>query len=192
MSVGKVAGLVVLLVLGGVLAERFGSITGSTDVTDVKSVLEINENRTDQGGSAFAPSDPTNPIGYAQAMVTVLFRPFPTETGGIEQTAAAIEATILLCLVIASRRRLATIPGRLRREPYVTFALCYVLMFIFGFGSIANFGILARQRSQVVVFLFVLVSLTAAPKVVKSTRQRGQARATTRVASSSRTRAVES
>ncbi len=192
-SVGKVAGLVVLLVLGGVLAERFGSVTGSTDLTDVKSVLEINENRTDLGGSAFAPANPTNPVGYVQAAVTVLFRPFPMESGGgLEQTAAAVEATFLLCLAIASRRRLATIPGRLRRQPYVTFALCYVLMFIFGFGSIANFGILARQRSQVVVFVFVLLSVTAAPKAVKATRQRGQARATTRVTNSSRTRAVES
>ena len=55
-----------------------------------------------------------------------------------------------------------TIPGRLRTQPYVTLALFYVLMFIFGFGTIANFGILARQRSQVMPFLFVLLSLTAA------------------------------
>ena len=35
-------------------------------------------------------------------------------------------------------------------------------MFTFGFGTIANFGILARQRSQVMPFLFVLLSVTAA------------------------------
>jgi hypothetical protein len=195
-SVGKVAGLVVLLVLGAVLAERFGSVTGSTDITDVKAVLEINESRTDQGGSAFAPADPTNPVGYVEAVVTVLFRPFPNETGGLEQSAAAIEAAFLLCLTIASWSRLKTVPRRLRREPYVTFALAYVLMFIFGFGSIANFGILARQRSQIVVFFFVLLAVNAAPKAVpeklQATRQRGQARTTTRVTNSSRTRAVES
>jgi hypothetical protein len=44
----------------------------------------------------------------------------------------------------------------------VTLGLFYVLMFAFGFGTIANFGILARQRSQVVPFLFVLLSVTAA------------------------------
>src|SRR4029453_2762711 len=129
---------------------RFGTVVGSADLTDVNSVLAINQNRTDQGGSAFTPADPTNPLGYAEATVTVLFRPFPTETGGLEQSAAAIEALALLCIVVASWRRLFTVPARLRRQPYVTMALLYLAMFIFGFGTIGNFGILARQRSQVI------------------------------------------
>ena len=162
-SVGKVAGLVFLLVLGAVLVQRFGdTVAGSADLTDVDSVLAINANRTEQGGSAFHASDPTTPVGYVVAVVTVLFRPFPNETGGIEQTAAALEAFFLLCVFVASWRRLMTIPGRLRAQPYVTLALFYVLMFAFGFGTIANFGILARQRSQVMPFLFVLLSVTAA------------------------------
>lgn len=186
-SLGKVAGLVVLVVLGGVLAERFGSIVGSTDVTDVNAVLAINESRTEQGGSAFSPADPTNPVGYVEAAVTVLFRPFPSETGGLEQTAAALEAVVLWCLVVASWRRISTIPGRLRREPYVTFALCYLAMFIFGFGTIANFGILARQRSQVMPFLFVLLSVTAVYE-----RGSGKARPTSRATRSSTSRAISS
>ena len=64
-------------------------------------------------------------------------------------------------MFIASWRRLMTIPGRLHAQPYVTLAVCYLLMFVFGFGTIANFGILARQRSQVLPFVFVLLSLTA-------------------------------
>jgi hypothetical protein len=35
-------------------------------------------------------------------------------------------------------------------------------MFIFGFGTIGNFGILARQRSQVMPFLFVLLAVSSA------------------------------
>ena len=70
------------------------------------------------------PSIPPNPVGYVEAAVTVLFRPFPNETGGLEQTAAALEAVCRCCvLFITSWRRLVTIPGRLRTEPYVTFAL---------------------------------------------------------------------
>ena len=96
-SVGKVAGLVFLLVLGAVLVQRFGdTLAGSADLTDVDSVLAINANRTEQGGSAFDASDPTTPVGYVVAVVTVLFRPFPNETGGLEQTAAALEAFFLL------------------------------------------------------------------------------------------------
>jgi hypothetical protein len=192
-SLTKIAGLVVLVVLGGVLAERFGTVVGSADLTDVNSVLAINQNRTDQGGSAFTPADPTNPLGYAEATVTVLFRPFPTETGGLEQTAAAIEALALLCIVVASWRRLFTVPARLRRQPYVTMALLYLAMFIFGFGTIGNFGILARQRSQVIPFMFVLLSVSSFyERSGPGPRRRGKANSTNLRTRSSTSRAVTS
>jgi hypothetical protein len=193
-SVGKAAGLVVLIVLGGVLVQRSGSVIGSADLTDVKAVLAINESRTDLGGSAFEASDPTNPLGYAQAAVTVLFRPFPTETGGLEQTAAALEAFALWCLVVVGWRRLATIPGRLRREPYVAFALFYLAMFIFAFGTIGNFGVLARQRSQLIPFVFVLISLTAVYRRPggSAPERSGNARSTSLPTRSSTSRAISS
>jgi hypothetical protein len=192
-SLAKVAGLVVLVVLGGVLAERFGSVVGSADITDVNAVLAINQSRTDLGGSAFAAADPTNPVGYAEAVVTVLFRPFPTETGGLEQTAAAIEALALWCIVVASWRRLFTVPARLRRQPYVTFALLYLAMFIFGFGTIGNFGILARQRSQAIPFVFVLLSVSSAyERAGRGPGRRGKATSTNLRTRSSTSRAVTS
>jgi hypothetical protein len=196
-SIGKIAGLVVLVVLGGVLAERFGSLVGSKDLTDVNAVLEINQTRTDIGGSAFTPADPTNPLGYVEAGVTVLFRPFASETGGVEQTAAALEDLFLVVLVVLSWRRLASIPRRLRSEPYVTFALSYVLMFVFGFGTISNFGILARQRSQLMPFVFVLLSLTAAGRARRPDRSypgraAGHPRPTNRSTRSSTSRTIAS
>jgi hypothetical protein len=49
----------------------------------------------------------------------------------------------------------------LRSRPYVAFALTFVLVFVAAFGVISNFGILARQRTQVLPFVFVLLSLPA-------------------------------
>ena len=60
-----------------------------------------------------------------------------------------------------SVRRLASIPKRLRSEPYIIYALAYALMFFFAFATIANFGILARERSQVMPFMFVLLAIPA-------------------------------
>lgn len=191
-SIGKVAGLIVLLVVGAVLADRFGSLVGSRDLTDIDAVLELSETRTSLGGSQFAPADPTNPIGYGQSVVTVLFRPFPSETGGLEQTAAALEAFFLLCLTIASWRRLVTIPRRLRDEAYVMFSLCYVAMFIFGFGAIANFGILARQRSQVMPFVFVVLSITVMERHNRVRALPGTPRSTRRSGGTSTSRAISS
>jgi uncharacterized membrane protein len=47
----------------------------------------------------------------------------------------------------------------LRSEPYVTYAIVYLLIFFFAFGTIGNFGILARQRTQAMPLLFVLLAL---------------------------------
>ncbi len=41
------------------------------------------------------------------------------------------------------------------------FSLAYVLMWILAFGVISNFGILARQRTQMYPFFFVLLSVAA-------------------------------
>ena len=41
----------------------------------------------------------------------------------------------------------------------MTFALVYVGVFIFVFAAIANFGILARERSMLIPMVFVLLAL---------------------------------
>ena len=167
-AIGKVAGLVVVLALGGYLATRTADLLNAQDInTDVTSALATNANRTGQGGSNFSASNPQNPLGYAQAAVTVLFRPFPFEAHGMESLLTSLEALGLLALAIAGWRRLLSIPKRVRPEPYVALALAFVLMFIFAFGTIANFGILARERSQMMPYVFVLLSLTAVAATAK-------------------------
>jgi hypothetical protein len=160
-AVGKVAGLVVVLALGGYLATRTADLLNAQDInTSVDSALTTNATRTDQGNSNFNGANPQNPVGYVQSAVTVLFRPFPFEAHGLESLATSAEALFLLGLAIASWRRLASIPRRIRPEPYVALALGFALMFFFAFGTISNFGILARERSQMMPYVFVLLSLT--------------------------------
>jgi hypothetical protein len=158
--VAKVAGLVVLLALGGYLVTRTGDLLETADITpSVDTALSSNSARTGEGGSAFSAANPTNPIGYAEAAVTVMFRPVLIEAHGTEALATAAEATFLALLCVLSWRRLITIPRRLRSQPYVAMAVAFLLMFFFAFGSIANFGILARERSQMMPFVFVLLAL---------------------------------
>jgi hypothetical protein len=170
-SIGKVAGLVVLIIAGGLLVSRSESLLNTNDTTASGSTVQsssidvaLNESahRTAQGGSVFPAANPRTPDGYAKAAVTILFRPFPTEVHGFEQLMTACEALFLLGLAIVSWRRLIAIPARLRADPYVTFAVVYILVFFFAFGTIGNFGILARQRSQVMPLVFVLLSVTPA------------------------------
>jgi hypothetical protein len=46
-----------------------------------------------------------------------------------------------------------------RRLPYVTFVVVYGLLFIVAFSSIGNFGILARERCQLLPFFLVLLAV---------------------------------
>ena len=165
-SIAKIAGLVVLVVLGVVVASRAATVLNVDDFSgsSINSALETNVRRTDEGGSSFTAANPQNPLGYVEATVTILFRPFPIESHGAEQIATSLEGLFLLGLVIVSWRRLASMFGRLRSEPYVTYAVVYLLVFFFAFGTIGNFGILARQRSQALPFVFVLLALYRATR----------------------------
>ena len=173
-SVAKVAGFVVVLLLGTVLAGRTATLLDSSDRSGagetISTALERVRVQTAEGGSSFNAPNPQRPDGYVVAIVTVLFRPFPFEAGGLEQVLAAGEGVMLAGLLVTSWRRLRTIPRRLRREPYVTLALVFFLVFVFAFASVGNFGILARERSQVMPFVFVLLSLPAIARVAKPRR----------------------
>ena len=148
-GVAKVAGFVVLLAIGALLVDPARRLPrrARPHASTVRSRRTSTAPR--RGLGAFEPADPQNPLGYARASVNILFRPFPFEAQGIEQLLTSLEALALLGLCVVSWRRLASVPFRLRRDPYVAYALSMVLMFIFVLGTIGNFGILARQRSQV-------------------------------------------
>jgi hypothetical protein len=67
-------------------------------------------------------------------------------------------------VVVGSFGRLSRLPSLAVRSPYVLFGLLYVLGFVFAFSSIENFGILARERCQLLPFAFVLICLPRKPK----------------------------
>ncbi|HEX2375354.1 MAG TPA: hypothetical protein VHO93_15345, partial [Actinomycetota bacterium] len=46
-------------------------------------------------------------------------------------------------------------------RPYVAFVAVYSLLFVFAFSTISNFGILARERTQVLPFFLVLLAIPA-------------------------------
>jgi hypothetical protein len=176
-GVAKVVGFVALLAIGGLLATQLGDFLNARDLT-IDGAIATNIEKTAQGGSAFAPADPENPIGYAKASFNVFFRPLPIEADGIDGLGTSFEAIFLAGLCLVSWRRLASVPSRLRRDPYVAYALSMVLMLIFVLGTIGNFGILARQRSQVMPFLFVLLCVVVPSRADAALPTEGRATGT--------------
>ena len=103
-----------------------------------------------------------SPLQFPRALVTVLFRPFPWEAHNAQALVSSLECLLMLGIFVSSWPRLKRLPTLMRQRPYVTFSLIYLLLFVYAFSSFGNFGILARERVQVLPFLFVLAALPRA------------------------------
>jgi len=97
-SVAKVAALFVLLAFSTVLIARTQDLLGTGDFG---AGLSYVEEKSAVGGSAFHAPNPLSPIGFPQALITVLFRPLPIEAHGLEQLLTAAEGLFLVVLSIA-------------------------------------------------------------------------------------------
>jgi uncharacterized membrane protein YhaH (DUF805 family) len=157
----KTLGLAVLAIVAGFLvlqADEFLQESGINTGTGVTSVLEQTAERTEQGGSQFAPSILESPARTPEAVASVLFRPFVTEAHNAQSALAALEGTFILILTLVRLRWMFHALRSVRRLSYVGFAFVYTGLMILAFSSIANFGLLARQRVQLLpVFLVLLL-----------------------------------
>lgn len=159
--IGKAVGVAVLLAGGGIVlsqATQFFDID-NVDRGSVEQVLDTTEQRTAQGGSAFDNEQVRSPAEFPQALVSVLFRPFLWEASNVPAVISAVESSLLLVLVASSLPRLLRLPVYLFRVPYVAYCASFVAMFVIAFSSVGNFGLLARQRTQVFPFLLVLLAI---------------------------------
>jgi len=138
------------------VAETFFGIEG----LNLESAQEVRDDvtrRTSQGGSEFTAPDSSTPFGFAAAVGTVVLRPFVWEARGI-QILTATESLLfagLLGFVVVTRGA-ALLASFNERWP--RYALTFVLAYAWGFAVVNNFGILARQRSLMFPFLFVLIA----------------------------------
>jgi hypothetical protein len=157
----KIVGIAILIVAGALVVGRTQSFFGvdNLDTTTTDEVISGVEEQTSEGtGSVFETTRPTNPLEYPNAFVSVLFRPFPHEADTGPAMIAAIEGVILICLIF-NPKRLRILPRAFARRPYVAFSVTFALLFVYGFSAIGNFGILVRQRTQVLPFVLVLAAL---------------------------------
>jgi hypothetical protein len=77
----------------------------------------------------------------------------------------AAEGSLMILLFILAVPRLRRLPSLLRRHSYLVMSLAFIVGFVYAFSAVANFGILARQRTQMLPFLLVFLALPAVPIV---------------------------
>jgi hypothetical protein len=148
--------LAVVLVLQ---AENFVESTGLQPSQGITSALQEVSDRTSQGGSEIQPSIVRSPLTAPIGAFTVLFRPLPIEANNAQALLAALEGTFLLALCGLRFRWILAAFHSFRRQAYVTLSVVYTAVFIMAFSAIANLGILARQRVQMLPFFLVLLSV---------------------------------
>lgn len=166
---GRVAGSLVLVAAGVATSYAAARFLGADDFSPsgVKELLEQTTEQTSQGGAAFRPVAVDTPVEYPWAVVTVVFRPFPTEAHNAEAMLSAFEGVALMVLVALALRRVSAAPSTLFGEPFALFACAYLAVFTYVFSAVGNFGILARQRTMLLPLLFVLLALEYARGTVR-------------------------
>ncbi len=173
-SLGQLAPLVKLITLVGVVvvAAFFLRQTeaflvrsglpvegGLASVEGVRGALGQATIQTETGGSEFQAPGLTSPGGIALSFGTVLFRPLPFEASEAQTLMAALESAWLLALVCIRIRWVTTAVRSMRRQPYVAYLIAFLIGGIIVLTSVANFGILARQRTVLLPALLILVSI---------------------------------
>jgi hypothetical protein len=153
-------------------ADRFVEGTHVDSGGGRAETLDNTAERTGQGGSAFAARPVRSPHHLPLAAITVLFRPFPMEAENGQSLVAAFEGIFLLVLSLVRAPWMISSLKRIREQSYGALAIAYVGLFIIIYSSIANFGILTRQRVQVLPLYIVLLAIPPMEKKIDSKRRR--------------------
>lgn len=180
--VGKVVGIVVLMGIGLAVVSKAASYFEVDEVSgqSVDEVLDYADQQSGTGGSEFEAVRVKSPAEFPDAFLAVLFRPWPWEAGNAQARIASAEGMALLVLGVAAATRLLRLPRYVFQVPYVAYALTYTVMFVIAFSSIANFGILTRQRTQVLPLLLVLLVTPGERRSRAATSRGGERRLSSR------------
>ncbi|MCC5952483.1 MAG: hypothetical protein JJU45_10365 [Acidimicrobiia bacterium] len=162
--------LVAGIALANVTAEHFD--VDNLGTTEVGTTLEFAAERTTQGGAGFEPVRVSTPLHYPPALATVLFRPLPFEARSLDSLVASAEGVLLALVIAVSIPRVVAAVRVARVQPYLIYAATYTMLFVYAFSAIGNFGILARQRTQVLPLVLCLLAVTAGSRVVRATSER--------------------
>lgn len=131
----------------------------------VSSTLDEITRRSSQGGSEFVPSVVKSPLQIPKALFTVLFRPLITEAHTPRALGSALEGTFLILLLLMRIPWMISALRSLRGHPYVIASFVYTGLFVIALSSVANFGLLVRQRSLVLPLAMVFLSIPPKTKV---------------------------
>src|SRR6266508_4159613 len=151
--------LIPILALGALtLIAKGRQFVGATEGTSIQSVVAQAQQQDfdSDEGSNFSPASPFTPQGLALALITANFRPFPWEAGGLLPALQSLEGVGILMLFLLKFRAIGRVLRAWRRNAMTIMVLLSTVFISIVLTSLANFGLLARQRTQVLPFLLMI------------------------------------
>ena len=154
----------VILGVAALLTAKFVH-SNSSGVHSLSGLL--NKAHVNNSGAGLGTTDvpySSDPLLYPRDVYEVLFDPLPVTARTVTQLVAATENTVILVLVLTSLRRLRLVLRAGRERAYVLLCTAFTLAFIYAFAALANLGLITRERTLMLPFLLVLLSIPMAPK----------------------------
>ena len=125
-------------------------------MAETTEFLDAQMERTAIGGSSMgAEASFLERVLYGPFLV---IRPFPWEATSATGAISSLEGLVLLTLAWNRRKQLFATAKVWRQNAFVAFVLVYSLEFLIVFSSISNWGIIARQRTMLIPFVFFLLA----------------------------------
>jgi len=142
------------------------------DLEGFKEFVVYRSEQTLKGGSNIG-TVPLSPIGVPLALVNVWLRPFPWDVSNATMAFAALEVLVFAILIWRRRRGLRANLAKWRRDRLLRFAVPLVVGYSLMIGlAFGNLGIIARQRTPIFPFVFML--LLSAPQRPRSAPSSGE------------------
>jgi hypothetical protein len=158
-------GLLLMVLVMAFAVSQATKFLGIEDLSlsSIEAELDENTERTSLGGSEYGHGgNSLNPLRLPQGAATVLLRPFPWETDSNLQLLSSVESALLAGIVVVRLGSLRAALIGARSTPFLLYCWTLVLLYAATFSSIANFGLLVRQRSLVLPPLYVLIAVRPA------------------------------
>lgn len=152
------------VILTGIAAAHFVHLAGGKGLSGtLNHVGAGNQGKGAGFGSSNVPYS-SSPLYYPRDIYTVLFDPLPIAAHSLTQLAAAAENMLILAVFLLSLPQLRCLFRVSLQRPYVLVCAVYSAVFLYAFAALGNLGLITRERTLLLPFLFVLPAIPLAPE----------------------------
>jgi hypothetical protein len=155
-----VAAVVLAFFILSAMAEQFG--LADADLEGIQEFVNYRTGQTLEGGSAIGRG-PGGLAAVPMAFVNIWMRPFPWDVHNLMAAFSAIEVLFLWAFAAARRQVVWQALKNWRQDRLLAFSLPLLAGYTLMIGiTFANLGIIARQRSPLFPFVFMLFTAAGA------------------------------